>query len=91
MAPFVFVPITIITSVIIGIINLLLLPKILNYKFNVALFLGIITCYFIYDQGLDFFDHFLKKNLNGYGQRLMYLPVVFGSLFTLIYENKKSF
>lgn len=91
MAPFVLIPITVIASVIIGIINLLVLPKILNFNYNVALFLGIITCYFIYEQGLDFFDNLLKSSLEGYGKRLMYFPIVLGCLFTLIYENKAKF
>lgn len=91
MAPFVFVPIIIIVSLLIVIINLLVLPKILNFKYNVALFLGIITCYFIYEQGLDFFGNLLKSSLEGYGKRLMYFPVVLGCFLTLIYENKAKF
>lgn len=91
MAPFVFVPMILIANLLIGIINLLALPKILNFKYNIALFLGIITCYFIYEQGLDFFNNLLKTSLDGYGERLMYMPVVFGSLLTLIYENRARF
>ena len=92
MAPFVLIPIILVVDFLIAVINFLVLPKALNFKYNIGLFLGIITCSFMYDDGLAFFSNLWNNEISdGYANRLMYLPIVFGSLFAVIYENRAKF
>lgn len=94
MAPFVFVPVVLGTVLLIILINLifLFLHKNISPILNLFLFLIVLTFLAIYDNGFDFFSNLLSNNSQiGYTTRLMYLPIVFGTICTFFYEKRNWF
>ena len=83
MAPFVFVPIVLIEGLLIILINFIfkLFRKNISDIFNLSLFLIIFTLFMFYESSWLFFHNlFSNELLVGHTTRLMYLPVIFGTI-----------
>lgn len=94
MAPFVFVPIVLIEGLLIILINFIfkLFRKNISDIFNISLFLIIFTLFMFYESSWLFFHNlFSNELLVGHTTRLMYLPVIFGTICVFLYEKRKCF